>query len=307
MLRRTCASQPDPAAPDECPCARLAGPLIDGETLTDLDHVGPAAMRRSCAAWLTELLGPHAAPTRVSLGVGLTTIPVAPCDPWPLPVENSELQILIAVRQWIEGAPDAALGRILRTLPAWSVARNLAAALPDEEHARAALAWCALPATPGTARFLLGELDAGFPRLPGPTRGLYVTSLGLAPREGRREAHGQLISQITGAAPWVNDTLRRRAIAVQNEHARWWAAQPWARFPAADLRRFNRRPPDALTLLMKRYLEGKVDRAALEALVIQEALQAKGEGPLTPQERRIALRRIDTRLKRLDQRSGRVP
>src|SRR5262249_1924730 len=141
---------------------------------------------------------------RVPIGGGRLTIPVDPWRPcWPILIDGSGQQVVCVLEDWVEDNPDPSLAEEFKAVPAW---RSAVAEYSSRE--RPLLEWIPPPCsarkyvesvrrnlrneillkhgfvpTPGTIRYLEACRDPNGPALPmhGPTRGVRVTSVALAP------------------------------------------------------------------------------------------------------------------------------
>lgn len=302
-----------------CRCAKISRILASGDSLSRVRLCHFESLEASCLWWLLEsepvyrrVAGsvPEAREIRVPipLGDGRFTEPLPlwnlSAAPYPIPLLEADHQIVIVLRQWVEGNPDPTFGSQLRELQAWDYAVKAcqrAVYSPggwnreaDPEEIALHLRLLGLPSTPGTVSFLLHcARPDRFPSVAGPTKGVLVTSFGLVPELSAWSCanHGEMVSQLTAHASWSNDELRRRALVLLHSHSQWWEKHPWAALPRMDGRKGRRR--DEIAEMIDEYIPGDTD----QRWRIYQAMKAPGE----PSEK--VKKRLTERLRR----AGKLP
>lgn len=276
---------------DRCDCFRLVGILEDdGKALPD--HVCPYTMCEAIRSWAEDNLYSYrvidAPAPLVGLPIGDGRIVMCgaatdgrsylPSTTRPYPIYGAlGTYLLLVLRQWVEETIEGNRLKLLLADPAWTLARQdtnrLEAVLSetqgclthDQERLRRAqnnLQSFGLPATPRTARYLLGSCGIGSPewRSSIPSQGWLVTtyfllhpainSSGCEPPLQEDTALDQLWASIglkwendrfaasadksrkrtsrydmvgnTSGSGWVQDSTRRRAAMLGSKNWTWF-------------------------------------------------------------------------------------
>lgn len=275
---------------------------------------------------------------------------LGPTD-WPIGMmtPTPRTAVFLVLRQWIEDPPDERLVQLLKShwRSQWQMAvsemrwryeatrssnwianllplsRNFdpseaASEIEMLEQARDTLANLALPATPGSARYLLSALPGRpYGEMPaGPTQGVMVTSFGIGNHAVLQDIsnashtvqmrRGDMAFQVAGSSLWITDDIERKIPQVVKNHQEFWKARcRTASTLDSDLRQLNKaqtveeRELTDVDRDITLYLE-KPDEMTRETVYARAYERYEREENRTPsdQQRDVIRRRIYAKIRR---------
>ena len=328
---------------------RISGILKSGSDLPD--QVDDEAYKMSCENWIEtlRLVGQKIDADhlmegediegiydqRIPLGDGQYAIWNPVNRPWPLVIQADFYpdRLHLVIRQWSEVEFDDEETEKLAayfakhhpaTMKSFDRYRRVSAELKEEErdidpesYRMETCPFHGLPATPGTARWLLSVLENRcswaadgsdcFPTPKGPTRGVMVTSFGM-----RREPLDDgkkfgMLQQINWDATWVTERVKRQALIVAGKHVVWWGKINDSHFKS-DSRSLNHTAKGEMDELDKdvaSHITGEITLARVmeNEIVRQEKLgNDLAQVELTDIKRQLLHEKIKTRISRAKKR-----